>query len=348
METNDLDLLRLEQLEPWLDMHVPEIGDGPLDVRALPGGKSNCVFRISRGAATAVLRRPPRYPRPNSNTVIAREALVLGALKHTDVPHPRMFAACDDHDIIGVNFYVMAYVDGWSGFDLSKRPARYADVTGEAYRNVPFAFIDGIAKLCRIDYRKVGLEGFGKPEKFLERQVDRWLSQLESYKQSDGYEGRAIEGLDYVADWLRANRPETKYLGIMHGDYNLGNALFPFSAPPRLLAVLDWEMATIGDTLLDLGWALFTFRGKDGVGPDPGYYDAANFPCREELADYYSDRTGHAVDDLNYYIVLAQFKLASIMEGHVARAQAGKQTYDARDFVDRLIASAEALARNAS
>jgi len=242
----------------------------------------------------------------------------------------------------------MAMVEGFVGHPFSELPAPY-DAPGAARRNLAFALVDGIARLANVDYRAVGLDGFGKPEGFLERQVERWLSQLASYTDSEGYAPRDIPGLAHVSDWLRANTPDMSPPGIIHGDYSFANAIFEFGAPPRLAAMIDWELGTIGDPLLDLGWVLYAFRSRDEKMPPSGYFDPSGFPDREELAEYYAGLTGRSVENLTYYMVLAQFKLAVIMERHYARMLNGRQTQELGDisgaFVLRLMAKAEAMAK---
>lgn len=332
----------------WADEHLPALGAGPVSSTILAGGASNIVLRIARDSAPMVLRRPPRTPRPDSTKIIAREAQVLAALKPTDVPHPAFQAYCEDASIIGAPFYVMAMVDGFLGYPLDQLPAPY-DRPGEARNGLAFALVEGIARLANVDYQAVGLEGFGKPEGFLERQATRWMSQLASYKESEGYEQRDIPGLAYVADWLKANTPPMSKPGIIHGDYSLANAMFHHGAPARLAAMIDWELATIGDPLLDLGWVLYAYRARDERTPPSGYFDPTDFPYREDLAEYYSDRTGRSLDHLTYYMVLAQFKLGVIMERQYARILNGRQSIDvagdAGAFVVRLIGKAHAMAK---
>jgi aminoglycoside phosphotransferase (APT) family kinase protein len=332
----------------WADIHLPALGAGPVSSMVLAGGASNIVLRIARDGAPMVLRRPPRTPRPDSAKIIAREAQVLAALRTTDVPHPTFHVYCEDPSVIGAPFYVMAMVDGFLGYPLENLPAPY-DKPGPARRSLPFALVEGIARLANVDYRAVGLDGFGKPEGFLERQVSRWLSQLASYKESEGYEQRDIPGLAYVGDWLKANTPPMSGAGIIHGDYSLANAMFHHGAPARLAAMIDWELATIGDPLLDLGWVLYAFRGRDETSPPSGYFDPTDFPYREELAAYYAERTGRSLEHLTYYMVLAQFKLGVIMERQYARILNGRQSIDvagdAGAFVLRLIGKAHAMAK---
>ena len=316
----------------------------------LHGGVSNAVFRVSRGGQTAVLRRPPLAPRPDSFKIIAREARVLAALRETPVPAPAFIAVTADDSVIGAPFYLMEYVDGFL-VTSPDPPAPYDDPRGEHYPELAHALIGGLADLALVDYRGVGLDGFGKPDGFLQRQVDRWLGQLASYAREDGYQGRAIPGLEYVAEWLRDNTPQTRYVGVLHCDYSFANSLYRPTVPPTLAAMIDWEMATVGDTMLDLGAVLYGFRSDRDDTPAVGFFGPEHFPTREQLAARYADRTGHSVSDLDFYIVLAIFKLAAIMEGHLARALAGKgETSRAEfygEFVLRIMAKAAEIARRA-
>jgi aminoglycoside phosphotransferase (APT) family kinase protein len=351
VEANDFDgLIDAPRLEDWLDVNLPEFGSGKLTGKLLAGGMTNAVFRLQRGGEPFVLRRPPKVPRPDSARIIAREARLLKALGSTDVPHPRFHAFCEDESVVGAPFYIMAMVDGWVGHD-QERPYPAPFDKGENHRLLPFALVDALAKLANVDYRAVGLEGFGKPEGFLERQVDRWRSQMESYRETEDYAGREIPGFTYAGDWLRANTPTTPRYGIIHGDYSLANALFAWDTPPRVAAMIDWEMATVGDPLLDLGWLLYAYRGRNEKTPPSGYFDASTFPYREELAEHYAAQTNLPIENLTYYMILAQYKLATVMERHYARGLSGKQTGEASrfagGFVLRLAAKAEEMARAA-
>src|SRR6185503_17871577 len=153
----------------------------------------------------------------------------------------------------------------------------------------------------------------------------------------------------YLAGYLRQNRPTTEHVGIIHGDYSFANSLYAYGTPPSLAAMIDWELCTIGDTLLDLGSVLYHFKSRTDKTPPVGIFDASRFPFREELAQHYAEVTGRSVERLDYYAVLAIFKLAAIMEGHVARGMAGKSDpsrirFNA-DFVDRITAKAVEIAR---
>ena len=184
---------------------------------------------------------------------------MLKVLASSDVPHPRFHAYCEDDGVIGAPFYLMSMVDGWLGYvEGRENPPPFN--SPEHKRQQAYALVDGIVRLAKVDYLAAGLNDFGRPEGFLERQVGRWLSLLASYKESENYAGREIPGLSYAADWLRANTPNVASApGIIHGDYSFANALFERAPPLRLSAMIDWELTTIGDPLLDLGWCYMHF-----------------------------------------------------------------------------------------
>jgi aminoglycoside phosphotransferase (APT) family kinase protein len=348
MTSDNLDLVDPERFTHWANQHLPELGTGELVIKALAGGATNAVYRVSRGEQTAVLRRPPRIPRPDSEKILNREARVQTALGGTDVLAPRVLATCNDKDVIGTDFYVMTNIDGWVPMEEKDFPAGYEPGT-DARRNMAFELVNGIATLANVDYKEVGLEGFGKPEGFLNRQVDRWLGQLDSYKQTENYAGRKLPGLEYTADWLRANTPETARVGILHGDYAFANVLFAHGGTPKLAAMIDWELSTVGDVLLDLGWVAYAFRERDGTLPAQDVYNTASYPCREDLIEYYADRTGLPVDNIDYYLILAQFKLGALLERKYAEYLGGKQSKEYGEYFGELtldlFKTAEEMAR---
>ena len=343
-------LLDFSEIETWLDGNVSSLGSGPLKARILAGGATNAVFLIERGEGKAVLRRPPRVPRPDSDKILGREARVLKALDGTGVPAPHLFGYCADPAVNGSAFYVMSYADGWVGLGAFPPPF---DQPGEARRNLAFELVGGIAKLANVDYKAAGLEDFGKPEGFLERQVDRWLHQLEVYRSTEDYRGRDLPGLAYVCDWLKDNLIETPRAGVIHGDYGFANAMFARGEAAKLLAMIDWELSTVGDPLLDLGWVLYGFRSENDPVSEapPGYFDPTPFPTREELAHFYAEQTGLPVDKLDYYMILAQFKLAVLLERKYAESLVGRKPKAYGEMfggiVVKLLAQAEATARAA-
>lgn len=344
-------LLDAPAVQDWLDANVPSFGSGPLTATMLTGGATNIVFVLERDGNKAVLRRPPRIPRPDSAKILGREARVLRALNETDVPAPRLLGACDDPSVNGTAFYVMTFVDGWVALGREFPPP--FDKAGSEQKNLAYELIGGIAKLANVDYRAVGLEGFGKPDDFLARQVDRWMYQLDLYRTTEDYKGRDLPGLAYVADWLKANMIETPRVGIIHGDYGFANAIFANGDKAELRAMIDWELSTVGDPLLDLAWVVYGFRSeKDPVSDSPqGYFDPQMFPTREEVVAFYAERTGLPVDKLDYYIVLAQFKLAVLLERKYAESLIGRKPKDYGEMFGRmvikLLGQAETVARAA-
>jgi len=342
-------LVDVPAVEAWLDEHAPKAGAGPLSAQKIAGGATNAVFLLRRGDTCSVLRRPPRIPRPDSEKILAREARVLAALNDTDVPAPRLIAHCDDRSVNGLAFYVMSYVPGWVSAEANFPPP--FDVAGPARDQLAYQLVDGIARLANVDYRAVGLEGFGKPDNFLERQVDRWLHQLDMYRETDNYQGRDLPGLDYVSHWLRDNLIASVRPGIIHGDYGFANAIFAAGPEARLAAMIDWELSTVGDPLLDLAWVAYGFRSRNDPpgAKDSGYFGADLFPTREQLCEYYADRTGLPLENLDYYLVLAQFKLAVLLERKWAEAEDGRKPRAFGELfgnlVLKLLSQAEALAR---
>ncbi|MEV6861346.1 phosphotransferase family protein [Streptosporangium subroseum] len=316
----DRELVDLERLAPWMDERGLPAGDFER-VEVLAGGTQNILVRLERGGRAYVLRRPPRHLRKASNEVLRREARVLSALAGSDVPHPGLIAACPDEDVLGVVFYLMEPVDGFN--PSQGLPDAYA--TDEAWlRAVAFDVIDGIAALGAVDHKAAGLGDFGRPEGFLERQVGRWMHELDTYGELKGYGGPRIPELDRVARWLDDNRPVVWTPGIMHGDYHLANVLFEHDRP-RLAAIVDWEMSTIGDPLVDLGWAVAMWPGEGApIGPAAALNDVRGFPTPAELITRYAERSTRDLSAIDWYTVFACFKCGIILEGTYARACAGK------------------------
>ena len=348
------ELANPERLAIWLDEHIPELGNGPLRIEQLHGGTSNVILTLDRGERTMVLRRPPPVPPPGSERTVLREARVLTALNGTNVPHPHCFGSCDDAHVIGVPFYVMERVEGWAAELRGERIYHRAPFdTMPCEYGIAYAMVDSLIALANVDYRAVGLEGFGRPDGFLERQVDRWDRQLDSYAELYNYPGRHIPGHDYARDWLRANIPDDFRAGIIHGDVGTPNALFAFDRPARLTALIDWELSTIGDPLIDLAW--FTNKLRDCDNPERTsenvLYNIENFPTRPELARYYAAGTGRNLSHFDYYCILALFKGGCILEYKVAQAAAGILPEATGRFFDKLVlgnfAKAEELARRA-
>jgi aminoglycoside phosphotransferase (APT) family kinase protein len=329
------------KLAVWLDEHIPDLGTGRLKTRMIHGGTSNVILSLNRGGDTMVLRRPPAVPPPNSEKAIMREARVLTALNGTAVPHPYCFGICDDPSILGAQFYVMEMVSGWAG-DLHDGRIHHRSPFDQApYEyGIQYALVDGIVALANVDFQAVGLGDYGKPDNFLSRQVDRWAGQLQSYERLYGYKGRHLPGYDITEAWLRANVPATSVVGIIHGDMGTPNALFADDAPARLTALIDWELSTIGDPLLDLGWMCSQLR--DEREPDRllerALYNIQNMPTRQEVARYYAAGTGRDISNFDYYLVLAMFKAGCLLEYKVAQAEAGILSKETGELFTHLVA----------
>jgi aminoglycoside phosphotransferase (APT) family kinase protein len=307
------------RLARWMDAEgLPGEGSLP-SVRFVTGGASNDLFEITRGGESLALRRPPEPVPEGRNQTMLREYRLLSAIHDTDVPHARVVGGCDDTEVLGGCFYMMEFVDGWSPIQEGKTwPAPFdTDVPSRA--GLAFELVDGIAKLSKVDWQARGLDGFGKPDGFHERQVDRWLAHLAAIQF------RPLPGIDEAAEWLRAHRPRSYEPGIMHGDYQFANVMYRHGSPARLAAIVDWEMATVGDPLLDLGWVVngWPEDTSSAEAATTGYVDYTGMPSVDELLAYYEKESGRPVDEIDYYVILARFKLAIVLEAGYARVVAG-------------------------
>jgi aminoglycoside phosphotransferase (APT) family kinase protein len=312
MDERIRDLVNPEALARWMDARKLPGAGSPIEARFISGGASNEIFEIIRGDARLVLRRPPRKVPEGRNESMLREYRVLAALRDSGVPHSRAVAACDDESLVGACFYLMEYVDGWSCMNLDGWPAPF-DTDLAARAGLATELIDAIARLGTVDWRARGLEGFGKPEGFHERQVDRWLAHLAGFKFRD------LPGLDEAAAWLRSHKPRSYVPGIIHGDYQFANVMFRHGAPARMAAIVDWEMSTIGDPLLDLAWVIMTWPDPDEERASSSYVDYTGMPGRADLLQRYATVSGRPVEEIDYYVILARFKMAVVLEGGYAR-----------------------------
>lgn len=314
-------LLHWPRLNEWLAAHdLP--GSGPVtSVRKLPGGLQNNVFLIERGAGSFVLRRPTKHLRPNSNETMLREARVLEALEGSPVPHPRFYALCSDESVIGACFYMMEALEGFS--PNGELPGQYAD--DAAWRRaMGEELVGAAAALGSIVPQKVGLEGFGKPEEWHARQVSRWRSQLDGYRAMPNYDGHALPFVDEVGRWLSDNLPRDGRIGLIHGDLQFANVMFSLRAA-RISGVVDWELATLGDPLLDLGWILGSWWEEgDPEGKRPLVRPWQDFLSRAELVRRYAEISGRDLQAMPWFFALACYKLACLLEGTFARSKAGQ------------------------
>lgn len=329
------------RLAAWMD--VQGLGHGPIsDAAPLAGGTQNLLLRFSRGGQGFVLRRPSPG-RPAGSSTIHREALVLQALMSTGVPHPRLLAVSLDDAFLGAPFYLMAPVDG---FNPSGRPLPAPHAADPAWRRrMGLAMVDVLLRLGEIDPQRVGLAEFGRPKGFLERQVPRWQKQLQGYADLPGWPGEAgVPGIQVLGEWLSANLPADFTPGLLHGDFHLSNVMFRPDAP-EIAAVVDWELATIGDPLLDLGWLLATWPDATGHGAGTIHVSPWDgFPHPDELVAHYRAGSERDLSQLPWYIALAGYKLAILLEGSHARACAGRAP---KAIGDRHHASAQRLVAQA-
>jgi aminoglycoside phosphotransferase (APT) family kinase protein len=319
----------LTRLAAWMD--ESGLGSGPISgVERLGGGTQNILLRFERNGRGYVLRRPPLHKRANSDETLRREARVLAAIAGSDVPHPALIAGCPDASVLGGAFILMEPIRGFNA--TQGLPELHASDPHIRHR-MGLAMVDAIAALGALDYQAVGLAGFGKPEGYLARQVPRWRRHLEGYGALEGYPGPEIPGLEEVGSWLEAHRPTSFRPGILHGDFHLANVLFDYESP-GLAAVVDWELSTIGDPLLDLGWLLATWPESDGGGAGSiGVQPWNGFPRPEELVARYGERSDRDLSQIPWYEVLACYKLGIILEGTHARAHAGKASKDVGDVL---------------
>ena len=308
-------LLVREPLEAFLDEH--EIGSGPLEAERIGEGHSNITFLIRRGDARVVLRRPPRPPLPPSAHDVLREARLLRSLEPTPARVPRVLAVGADESILGVPFYVMEEMHG--SVITSEIPAALDD-PGER-EAMARDLITALAEVHSVDWRAAGLEGFGKPSGYLERQLRRFNGLWDVNKT------RELPRVQEVGDWLGANMPESLPATIVHGDYRLGNTMLADDPPARVVAIFDWELATIGDPLADMGYLTIHWVERDDPGTLLSSLSAVTrregFPSRDELIALYEEASGRSVSNLRWYQTLALWKSAVFMEGNYKRSLAG-------------------------
>ncbi|HYA67975.1 MAG TPA: phosphotransferase family protein [Acidimicrobiales bacterium] len=302
-------MINLERLGAWMDASgLPGAGE-PVESDFISGGSQNEIYEIRRASLRGALRIPPPTAPHSRDEGILREWRIIEALDGTDVPHTKAIAVCADTSVLGRAFYVMAFVDGWSPMGVDHWPAPF-DTDFETRRELALQLVEGIGLLSKVDWRARGLEGLGRPDGFHERQVDRWTAFLERIK------GRELPGFEVASAWLRSHKPIDYIPGLMHGDYQFANVMYRHGAPAKLAAIVDWEMGTVGDPKLDLGWVVQGWP-VDTMAPEAvtsTYVDLTGMPSRDELLVHYSRTSGRQVDDIDYYVILAKWKLAVVLE----------------------------------
>jgi aminoglycoside phosphotransferase (APT) family kinase protein len=312
------------------------IGSTVTDVEPLTGGSQNIVVRLRVDGRAMVLRRPPVHPRPTSDKTMLREIAVLRTLAGTPVPHPGFIAGCEDLDVMGVVFYLMEEVDGFNpGNEMVEAYVRDASIR----HDVGLSYAASLAQVGQVAWEGRPLAALKRPGSFLERQVPQFLRLLESYRHAN-YAPESFPAVTELASWLETNRPPDGEPGIMHGDAHLNNVLLRRDRP-ELAAFIDWEMCTVGDPLLDLGWMLICWP----LEPNPinaGSLLAAlgGLASRRELLDAYLAGGGRETPRLDWYLAMACFKLGIVIEGTWSRYLAGQASWEAGE---RLHSSAENL-----
>ena len=331
IDVRDDEKLDLERLEPWLREHLPgsmaphgaDIS-GPLEVRQFGGGHANLTYLIRFGEVEYVLRRPPLGPVAPTSHDMAREHRVLSRIPDAFPLAPRSFLYCDDASLIGADFHVLERRHGVAmRIDLPERFHGQPDLN----RRIGLTIIDTLADLHRLDTEALGLDNLGHPDGFVERQLNGWVKRWEAAKDVD------VEGEHDVIGWLTKNVPPSAAVSLLHNDYKLDNMLVDPEDPATPTAVLDWDMCTRGDPLMDLGYLLNFWNEPD---EDPAWIRALSmptwregFPRRDEIVERYAQRTGFDVDDVTWYHVFGVFKLAVIIQQIYIRYLRG-QTQDER------------------
>ncbi len=321
-------LLVREPLAAFLDSHG--LGSGEIRAERVGDGHSNITYLVEREGARFVLRRPPRPPLPPSAHDVLREARLLTALENTPARTPKVLATGDDESILGVPFYVM---EEKQGTVLTQNvPPELNDPPVLA--RIGEQLVDALVEIHAVDWRAAGLEGFGKPTGYLERQLRRFNGLWEHNKT------RELPIVQEVGKWLADNMPESPPATIVHGDYRLGNTMVESGPPGELIAIFDWELATIGDPLADVAYMSITwFQPGDD---DETMFSALSavsahegFPTRDELIAMYEEKSGRPMGALNWYQALAIWKGAVFMEGNYKRFLAGSSDDDFLAAFDR-------------
>ncbi len=319
------ELVRPDKLGRLLSETLGDDGWRDLDAKLIAGGKSNLTFELLSPAGSLVLRRPPTGKLLPSAHDMAREARIQRALAETPVPVPAVIAEDRTADLLGVPFYVMEKVTGH--VIREELPAGYAP-DGTARTAMADALIDVLSDLHEVDPESAGLDGYGRPAGFLERQLRRWRGQWDASKIHE------VKDLDELGSLLSERLPASRRPTIVHGDFRLDNCLMDLRDPASVRAVLDWELSTLGDPLTDLGLLLFYWREPGEPKPllTPAVTRGGGFPGRDHLAERYVRRTGGALEELAYYEAFAHFKFAIIAQGVAARVAAGAMA--GQDFGD--------------
>ena len=336
--------IHAEAVSAWLVENVEGLS-APFEFALITGGHSNLTYSVTDAKARrVVLRRPPLGAVLATAHDMAREHKIISGVGRADVPVPDALGLCSDESVNEAPFYVMNFVEGHvlTTANQTRQVFPEEEVRGRLGERV----IEVLARLHTVDPDEIGLGDLGRKEAYLDRQLKRWRTQWENSKTRD------LDAMEETYDLLIAAKPDQKYTGIVHGDYRLGNMLS--TADGEIAAVLDWELCTLGDTLADVGYVMNNWAEPDEAttrGGDPGASAAAGFPTREEFIAGYSRRTGHEVENVDYYRSFQHWRLAAIVEGVLARYLKGvmgdpnADTSGFRISVDRMASEALRLVR---
>jgi aminoglycoside phosphotransferase (APT) family kinase protein len=313
MPVRELHRFDVPSLESWMKEHVASFS-GPVEVEQFKGGQSNPTYRLSAGDRRYVLRRKPPGKLLPSAHAVDREYHIITALAKAEFPVAKSYALCLDEAVIGTTFYIMEYVEGRVFWDPT-----LPHLARHERRPIYEAMNDTIARLHRVDYAAIGLGDYGRPGNYAMRQIGRWTKQ---YRAS---ETERIEAMDQLIDWLPKNAPQDEETSIIHGDFRIDNMIF-HPTEPRVLAVLDWELSTLGNPLADFAYHMMpwrlgqqAYRGLLGVD-----LPALNIPTEEEGCALYCKRTGRtSLPHWDFYIAFNMFRLAAILQGLMGRVREG-------------------------
>lgn len=334
------DLVSLDRLEQFLDAALGD--ECPIEVSPMPGGGSCDIFGLDRGDSHWVLRRAPRHASSATAHDVLREFRILDAIKDQAVPIARPVLSCDDAGVFGAPFYVMERIYGIPV--RSSIPPAWAGAP-ESHGRALEEMIDTLVAIHEVDWRGTSLNALEPKPDYLATQIERWVEQLKSYG------GRELPSVGRLAEWLRGHRPRDSDPALCHGDYKLDNLLFDPAPPPRVLAVVDWEMAAVGDPLVDLAWALIFHPGPEGTMPlgrakQPAF-SVEGLPDRSVLIGRYAAASGRDTGSMAWYDVFARWKLAIALEGSYAKFLKGLSDKPIHEFfgsqTDLLLASCTSI-----
>lgn len=324
-----------DALATWLDAETKITA--AISLSRIRGGGSCEMFEMQRGGERWVIRRAPLSSVSSTAHDVVREFKIISALQGGRIKVPELLAVSEDHRMVGSPFYIMRYVDG--EVIRTKLPQQYVD-SPQTQPAIGESLIDALVELHAFDWRNSSLVDLAKPDNFLPRQVERWMTQLATYRN------RNMGGVDQVAQWLADHLPPSGDLTVMHGDYKIDNTMYSKSLPPSVLTIVDFEMTTVGDPLIDLAWAMIFWPELGNVlaiaapGSERGMHeDYCQTPA--QLIQRYADRTGRDISYFQWYQAFAAWKLAIVLEASYAKFLKGESKNSGHEFfgfvVDELL-----------